>query len=138
MSVLKMQACGYLGQDSTLNVVNGKSVINGSLAYSEKWTDAQGNKKEKTTWVNFSWWVDRTNVLQYMKKGQLCYIEGLPEARNYTTRTGEVVAQLTCRVLDFKLLGGQKNDVGSQPNAAGHTTQQVASDISAPDDSIPF
>ena len=49
--MIKLQVIGHLGKDCTTNVVNGKNVINFSVAHSERYKDASGNQKEKTTWV---------------------------------------------------------------------------------------
>lgn len=136
MSVFKTQLAGYLGQDATVQIVNGKQVINGSVAHSEKWKDAQGVQKEKTTWVNFSWWTDRNGIVQYLKKGQLVFIEGQVEARNYTTRTGENIAQLQLRVHNLNLLGGQTQRTSSAPNPFQGSNSQ--SDISGVSEDIPF
>ena len=40
--MLKIFAIGHLGKDATVNNVNGKNVINFSVAHTEKWNDAQG------------------------------------------------------------------------------------------------
>ena len=39
MSFLKLQLIGNLGNDSIVNNVNGKKVINANVAVSEKWKD---------------------------------------------------------------------------------------------------
>ena len=40
--MIKMQVIGHLGQDATVNNVNGKSVINFSVAHSEKYKNKDG------------------------------------------------------------------------------------------------
>ena len=41
--MIKLQVIGNLGKDCVTNVVNGKNVINFSVAHTEKFKDAQGN-----------------------------------------------------------------------------------------------
>jgi single-strand DNA-binding protein len=49
--MIKLLAIGNLGKDAVLNNVNGKNVINFTVAHTERYKDAQGNQKDKTTWV---------------------------------------------------------------------------------------
>ena len=61
--MIKLQAIGHLGKDATTNAVNGKNVINFSVAHTEKYKDQQGNQKEKTVWVECSYWTEKTFTL---------------------------------------------------------------------------
>ena len=54
-TMIKLQVIGHLGKDCTTNVVNGKNVINFSVAHSERYKDATGNQKEKTTDRSAAW-----------------------------------------------------------------------------------
>ncbi len=66
--MIKLQVIGNLGKDCIVNTVNGKNVINFSVAHTEKYKDAQGNPKERTTWVECAYWTDRTGIAPYLKK----------------------------------------------------------------------
>jgi len=96
--MIKLQVIGHLGKDCTTNVVNGKNVINFSVAHSERYKDASGNQKEKTTWVECAYWTDRTAIAPYLKKGQLVFAEGTPEpleARATTFLSKQVIDLIT-------------------------------------------
>ena len=67
--MIRISVIGRLGQDATVNNVNGKTVINFSMAYSEKFKNQQGEDVDKTTWVSCAYWTDKTNVSNYLKKG---------------------------------------------------------------------
>ncbi len=125
--MIKLQVIGHLGKDCTTNVVNGKHVINFSVAHSERYKDATGVQKEKTTWVECAYWTDRTAIAPYLKKGQLVYAEGLPEARAYQKGDGTAASSLTLRVLTIQLLGGSKGesgiDAGNESGGAGSTEE---------------
>src|SRR5450631_672859 len=112
--MIKLQIVGNLGADCIQKEVNGKTVINFNVAHTEKFKDAQGNLKERTTWVNCAYWTDRTAVAQYLKKGKQVYVEGTPEAEAYTNKENQPAATLRMRVRDLQLLGG--NIDGSQGN----------------------
>ncbi|MEJ0102238.1 MAG: single-stranded DNA-binding protein [Bacteroidota bacterium] len=45
--MIKMQVIGNLGKDCVVNTVNGKNVINFTVAHTEKYRDSQGNNQEK-------------------------------------------------------------------------------------------
>ncbi len=120
--MIKLQIVGNLGGDCIQKEVNGKNVINFNVAHTEKYKDGNGNLVEKTTWVNCAYWTDKTALAQYLKKGQMVYAEGAPEADGYTNKDGNVAATLRMRVLNIQLLGG-KNDSNpaQQQNQAGQS-----------------
>lgn len=137
--MIKLQVIGHLGKDCVVNNVNGKSVINFSVAHSEKYKDAQGVQHDKTTWVEAAYWSDRVAVAPYLKQGTMVFIEGRPEVRQYTTKEGKSGASLALRVLSVQLLGGNKE--GSNVQSQKHTpapANQNYNDIPEPVDDLPF
>ena len=107
--MLKLTMIGRLGQDATANQVNGKSVINFSVAFSEKYKNADDVEVEKTTWVSCAYWTEKLNVVNYLKKGTNVYIEGKPEAKTYqNSSTKEIVPQLYARISYLQLLSSAK------------------------------
>lgn len=131
--MIKLQIIGNLGKDCIEKEVNGKKVINFSVAHSERYKDSQGNQKEKTTWVECAYWTDRTAVAQYLTKGRTVYAEGTPEADPYTNKDGQPAATLRMRVQNVQLLGNSSNDSSGNSNAA---TSSVKSDSGS--DDLPF
>ncbi len=111
--MIKLQVIGNLGKDCNVKEVNGKNVINFSVAHSEKFKDSQGNQKERTTWVECAYWTDRTAISQYLTKGRTVYAEGTPEADPYTNKDGQPAATLRMRVQNVQLLG---NNSSSETN----------------------
>ena len=144
--MIKLQVIGNLGGDCTLKEVNGKNVINFNVAHSEKFKDAAGNLKERTTWVNCAYWTDRTAVAQYLKKGKTVYVEGSPEAEAYTNKDGQPSATLRLRVFNLQLLGGTNenqepanyNSSNNNSSATSHQNQQSSSQVEEPADDLPF
>lgn len=117
--MIKMQIIGSLGKDCQVNTVNGKNVINFSVAHSERYTDAQGNKQEKTTWVDCSQWVQSAGIAPYLLKGTQVFVEGTPEVRTFTKNDGTAGASLSMRVREIQLLGGaNRNGASNAGNAA--------------------
>lgn len=140
--MIRMQIIGHLGKDCVVNTVNGKNVINFSLAHTEKFKDSQGNMQEKTTWVDCAYWTDRTAVAQYLTKGKQVYAEGNPELKTFQRNDGTPGTSLSLRVREVQLLGGKGDSGGSfQPNAAAsNSNSNVPSpgDITEPVDDLPF
>lgn len=123
--MIKLQIIGNLGKDCVVNTVNGKNVINFTVAHTEKYRDSQGNNQEKTTWVDCAYWADKTGVAQYLTKGKQVYVEGQPEARAFQRNDGTAGASLSVRVREIQLLGGR----GEGPTAAPTSNQSSSSSI---------
>lgn len=140
--MIKIQVIGHLGKDCTVNNVNGKNVINFSVAHSEKYKDSSGTEINKTTWVNCAYWVERTVLAQYLKKGTQVFAEGQPEVSTYKSQDGSQRAELKCRVLNIQLLGSQTKESGSNNNAGTESTApayESAPNANNPaDDDLPF
>ena len=117
--MIKLQIIGNLGKDCILKEVNGKHVINFSVAHTERFKDAQGNQKERTTWVECAYWSDKTALGNYLKKGQMVFAEGSPEADAYINKEGAAASTLRMRVANVQLLGSNKENSG--PNTGNVT-----------------
>src|SRR5881394_4020948 len=110
--MIKMQIIGNLGKDCNVNTVNGKNVINFTVAHTEKYRDSQGNNQERTTWVDCAYWTDRTGISPYLTKGKEVYVEGIPELKTYTKKGGSNGASLSMKIRVIQLVGG-RSDNGS-------------------------
>jgi single-strand DNA-binding protein len=125
--MIKLQVIGNLGKDGVINNVNGKNVINFSVAHTEKFKDAQGVQKDKTIWVECAYWTDRTGIAPYLKKGTQVYAEGQPDIRNYTTKEGTQGSSLSLRVSSVQLLGGRNENAGGEMSGgSGYQNAQPA------------
>lgn len=143
--MIKLQIIGNLGKDCIVKEINGKHVINFSVAHTERFKDAQGNQKERTTWVECAYWTDRTAIAPYLVKGTSVYAEGSPEADPYTNKEGQAAATLRMRVQNIQLLGGNKDNQGSNTGNVTNTGMGTApvvktesANTSAPIDDLPF
>jgi single-strand DNA-binding protein len=137
--MIKLQIIGNLGKDCVVNTVNGKNVINFTVAHTEKYRDSQGTNQEKTTWVDCAYWSDKTAISPYLTKGQLVFVEGAPEARSFQRNDGTPGSSLSLRVRDIQLLGGRRdssNVVASSAPAAASVPS--TSDMAEPVDDLPF
>ena len=143
--MIKMQIIGRLGKDCVVNTVNGKNVINFSVAHSEKYKDSQNNLQDKTIWVDCAYWTDRTAVAQYLTKGTQVFVEGQPEARSFQRNDGTPGSSLSLRVREVQLLGSKADSNSGAPTyntaaAAPPSNSNIptASEITEPIDDLPF
>jgi len=143
--MIKLQVIGNLGKDCIVNTVNGKNVINFTVAHTEKYRDSQGNNQEKTTWVDCAYWTDRTALSPYLTKGKQVFVEGTPEVRSFTRQDGTAGASLSLRVREVQLLGGRGDSTGTAPSSyASQQGASVASTVPTPGeiteaiDDLPF
>lgn len=140
--MIKLQVIGNLGKDCVVNTVNGKNVINFTVAHTEKFKDSTGAQKEKTIWVDCAYWSDKTGIAPYLKKGTQVFVEGTPEVRTYTTQDGKNGASLSLRIQAVQLLGSRssENAGGGNYNNQPATTQPMNEPIVESDvaDDLPF
>ncbi|MEO6720182.1 MAG: single-stranded DNA-binding protein [Ferruginibacter sp.] len=135
--MIKLQIVGNLGKDCIVKEVNGKNVINFSVAHTERFKDAQGNQKERTTWVECAYWTDKTGVAPYLTKGQTVYAEGTPEAEAYMNRDNQAAATLRMRVQSIQLLGGKSDSQGTNSNAGASSNLNYSNSSSSSQSSAP-
>lgn len=125
--MIKLQVIGNLGKDCIMKEVNGRNVINFSVAHTERYRDAQGNQKDRTTWVECAYWTDRTGIAPYLLKGQMVFAEGSPEADGYMNKDGQAAATLRMRVQTVQLLGSRNasGENGGAPAYGNNYSQQA-------------
>lgn len=102
MSLNKIQLIGRVGKDPEGHALqDGTSVVNFTLATSERYRDkTTGEQKESTEWHSITCWRGCADLANnYVRKGQLLYIEGKIHNRSYQDRDGvtryktEVIAE---------------------------------------------
>jgi single-strand DNA-binding protein len=128
--MIKLQVIGNLGKDCIVKEINGKNVINFSVAHSERYKDAQGNQKEKTTWVECAYWTDRTAIAPYLLKGQTVFAEGTPDVDTYTNKDNQTTAVLRMRVQSVQLVGNKNS--GENQGASGNSYSATTNTVAAP------
>lgn len=135
---------GYLGRDPEQRFTPaGQSVTNFSLATSRSWTDAAGEKQEKTTWFKVTTWGKLAELCaQYLAKGRLVLVEGEIDASSWVDKEGNARATLELNAKNVRFLGGgNSHEDGEKP--AAKPAPKPASKQAAPapdfdDEEIPF
>ena len=86
----RVQLIGHLGADPEVkNFDGGSKLAKLSLATSDVYTNAKGEKVDETQWHNVVLWGKQADVAgQYLKKGAEVMIEGKITYRKYTDKDG--------------------------------------------------
>jgi single-strand DNA-binding protein len=139
MSVNKAILIGRLGKDPELRYTpGGKAVASFSLATSEIWSGADGQRNESTTWHNIVVWGKTAELAkEYLKKGREVYIEGRISNRSYDDKDGNkrYVSEIVAQTVRF---------LGSRPSGEPSEIVPDSGDMPAPkaggaeDDDLPF
>lgn len=124
--MIKMQVLGFLGNDCQVSNLNGTTVINFNVCHTEKYKNKEGVLVSKSTWVNCSYFTEKTAVAQYLKKSTQIYAEGTPSVDIYKNKEGQSIPQLRLRVNMVQLLGSSNKQDNPQPQqpASGLTPSQ--------------
>jgi len=133
---------GRLGADPEMRFTkSGTGVCNINLATSERWTDKQGQKQERTEWHRIVIWGKLGELCnEYLKKGRQAYVEGRIQTRSWEDKEGnkryttEIVAS-TVQFLDSaKSAGAPSGSKGSDEKEAPFFEEPAE----VKDEDIPF
>ncbi len=120
---------GNLGDDPEMRFTpSGVPVTTFPVAVNRRWTDGNGEVREKTTWFRVTAWRKLAEVCnQYLSKGRPVLVEGEVEASAWLDGQGNARATLELTARNVRFLGGRGNGSGS-----GMPTEP------AEDEDIPF
>ena len=129
-SVNKVVLVGHLGGDpETRFTPSGTAVANFNIATNESWKDANGELQDKTEWhrcVMFGKTAELTGEL--LKKGQLVYMEGKLQTRNWEDKDG-IKRYTTEVVCDMFTMLGRKIDTENSQQAAPTSNSDEEDDL---------
>lgn len=104
-----VQLIGRLGKDPEVKqLTSGKTLTTFSVATSDSYKNAQGEKVEDTQWHNIVAWGKTAEIAgEYLKKGQEVAIEGKLVHRSYETNAGDkrYVTEINCN--ELLMVGGK-------------------------------
>jgi single-strand DNA-binding protein len=114
-SINKVILIGNLGRDPELRYTqSGQAVANFSLATTDRFSNREGERQERTEWHRVTvWGKTAENCAQYLNKGRSVYVEGRLQTREWEDkegqkrRTTEVIAQTV------QFLGGRGQSSGA-------------------------
>ena len=109
-SVNKVTLIGRLGKDPELKyTASGTPFCRFSMATDDSWNDKNsGERQERTEWHNIVAWDRLAEICnQYLTKGQLVYIEGALQTREWDDQDGNKRRITEIRARDMVMLGGK-------------------------------
>ena len=99
----KVQLIGNLGQDpEIIDNENGSKLARFTLATSDSYKNAKGEKVEDTQWHNVVAWGKLAEIVEnHLKKGKQVVVEGKLIHRSYENKEGEkrYITEIKCNEL---------------------------------------
>ena len=137
---------GNVGQDPQIKrFESGDKVATFAIAVTEKYNDRNGNRQEKTEWINLVVNGKLVEVVeQYVRKGTQLYVSGKLTTRKYTNANGEEKTISEIRVRDIVLLGSkpEASEAPARPARPAAPAPAPAPEAPAPEadnsDDLPF
>ena len=138
MSLNKVMLIGNVGKEPEFkSTPNGTAIVTLPLATTEKWTDKQGQKQEKTEWHRITLYNRLAELAgQYVGKGSKLYIEG-KIVTNSWEKDGEkrYSTEIVANSMQF-LSSKPEGQPQQQPQQQQYSQPQQSNDPF--DDDIPF
>lgn len=146
----KVMLIGNLGKDPEMKMTpSGQAVARFSVATTENWKNAQGEKQSKTEWHNIVVWGKQAEIAEkYLRKGKQVLIEGRIQYREFTDPAGVKKNFCDIRCDHFAMLGradeGDRGGYAPKSGAASGARDFDSEPMGAPsaagnyDDDIPF
>ena len=112
---------GHLGKDpESVPLLNSTRLAKVSLATSESYKDAEGNRQTHTEWHSLILWQGTADyALQYLKKGNLVYVEGKLKTRSFDSKTDGTKRYVTEIVVERISLLEKSSEQAPPPWEAG-------------------
>lgn len=140
LGINKVIAIGTMGKDPEVRqMANGNTVVNISIAVTEKYKDKNGEKKEITEWINVVFFGKVAEIVaEYCKKGSQIYVEGKLKTEKYE-KEGQTHYSTRVVANQVQLLGGKPSgNADNQHNKAKSNGYQPQAEDPDFDDDIPF
>jgi single-strand DNA-binding protein len=118
--VNKVILVGNLGRDPEIRYTrDGTAVANLSLATTETWNDANGQRQERTEWHRVVAWGKLAEIAkEYLGKGRQVYIEGRLQTRSWDDKEGNKRYTTEIKADQMVMLGGRGGDGGGYRDSA--------------------
>ena len=137
-SVNKIVLVGHLGADPESRFTpSGVAVSTFNMATNESWKNKEGEYEDRTEWHRIVLYGKAAETAsEYMKKGQLAYVEGRIRTRSLEDKDG--MTRYTTEVLGdrFTMLGRKSENKSTAPAETGASAS--AGGGGGDDDDLPF
>ncbi len=137
----KLIIVGRLGRDPEMRYTpQGQPVTTLNVATDRSWTDANGQRQDRTTWFRVTVWGKQAESCnQYLSKGRMVLVEGtIDEPQVYQRRDGEWAASLSVRADSVRFIGGREDQRPATEAARPAEAGSSASSQILDEEEIPF
>ncbi len=104
----RIDIIGHLSHDPEVKNISAKrSVINFTTVVNSRWTDGNGQRHDKATYYDCSYWRDSESVekvAKLLKKGMQVYVNGDPSTRAFMKSSGEPNSVIKIEVAQLDIL----------------------------------
>ena len=137
-SLNKVILIGNLGQDPEARFTpQGTAVTNLSIATNESWKDQNGETQDRTEWHRVVMYGRMAETAaEYMKKGQMVYVEGRLNTREWEDQNQIKRKTTEIRCDNFTMLGRRSDAPAGQ--SQGAMSPSPSAPDSEVDDDLPF
>lgn len=139
-----MNIIGRLIRDAKVRTLsNKKQVVNFSIATNDNYRNKHGERIEKTTYFDCSYWIS-PKVVEILTKGALVELSGRAYTSEWIGKDGEAHAGLNFHTSQIKVHGGGnksdaiKTDFKNSSKSAKVKTEKSVSNQNDEDDDLPF
>ena len=144
-SLNRVTLLGHAGKDPQVHILPSGTLVNLSLATSDRFKDSRGEWQERTEWHNLVGYQRIGEILRdYVRKGSRIYVEGAMRTRSWEDReSGQRRYRSEVVVSDVNLLSQAPSTNGvteSAPDAVGNdlTSQEFSYEQEIAQDEVPY
>jgi single-strand DNA-binding protein len=109
----KAMVIGNLGNDPEIRFTQSEiPVATFSVATTERWKDAEGNRQERTEWHRIVAWRGLAEVCrEHLHKGDKVFVEGKLQTRKWEDQDGNTRYTTEIVARDMEMLGGRQEGI---------------------------
>ena len=149
MSINKVILVGNCAEPKVKNLENNIKIVNVSIATTERFKDRNGEARENTEWHVVSVWGKTADFVEnYVRKGDLLYVEGKIRSRSYKNKQGidvtvtEILAETVQKLSSSEKRASRDDSYSSAPAAQRRPEPAPApapvEDLPGDTDGLPF
>ena len=120
-SLNKVLLIGNLTRDPDVRMMtNGRPVCNFGLALNRSYKDAEGNRKDETTFVDVECFGPRAEAVgRFFSKGRAIFVEGRLKLDQWETKEGEKRSAIRVVLDNFEFVDSRQEATGTNASSTG-------------------
>ncbi len=129
---------GRIGKDIELKYLpSGSAVASFTIAIDQSYKDKQGQKVEKTSWIDIVAFNGAETINKYFHKGRRIGITGELEQQTWKDQNGNNRSKIVVKLRSFDFID-KKEDIGQTNNSYKSFNVATKPTINIDDEEIPF